>query len=136
MLRNAPHYTYNFFPNDDIKKEIPLHVYQRNVYNWKLSCNSNSETSIQTAIEKLNYHLIEDSPWEELDHMIADRSTLSICLISMTIFIFPMIYPFLTVPLVTYLLYKPVDLGMETLKAVKTREIGREVPTWIDQCFD
>ena len=44
--------------------------------------------------------------------LIDQRTMLSICLITITLFIFPMIYPYVAVPLVAYLNYRPLVLAM------------------------
>ena len=38
MLRDQPNYSEDFYPDDNLKQNVPLNVYSRNVYNWKLSC--------------------------------------------------------------------------------------------------
>ena len=40
MLRGSIHYTYQFFPSDDSKKDISLKVWQRPTFNWKLACEN------------------------------------------------------------------------------------------------
>ena len=49
-LRNSHDYSSNYFPDDHVKNEIPLKIWSRSTYNWKLSCESQPETSLATAI--------------------------------------------------------------------------------------
>ena len=46
---------------------------------------------------------------------------MSICLITMTLIMFPQMYPFIVVPLVAYINYKPLMLAYETKSAIKSR---------------
>ena len=39
VLQRQLHYTYSF-PDDLVKKEIPLKVWQKPTYNWKLECEN------------------------------------------------------------------------------------------------
>ena len=63
VLRSSLHYTYTFFPDDSVKKEVPLKVWQKPTYNWKLECENTPEKTLVSAIEQLQVQV--DSPWLE-----------------------------------------------------------------------
>ena len=50
-LRGMPHFKQHFTPDVYVKKEIPLSIYSRNVYNWKLVCEQESGRTLADAIE-------------------------------------------------------------------------------------
>ena len=54
-LRAALHYTYSFYPTDSVKQEVPLKVWQRPTYNWKLECENAPDGSkaLAQAISEL-----------------------------------------------------------------------------------
>ena len=45
-LRDSMHYTYSFYPNDDTKQEVPIKIWQRPTYNWKLECENRPGMSL------------------------------------------------------------------------------------------
>ena len=53
VLRDSFHYTYSFFPSDYVKQEVPLKVWQRPTYNWKLECENAPDKALAAAITEL-----------------------------------------------------------------------------------
>ena len=54
-LETQVHYTYSFFPDDNIKKEVPLNLYQRPTNHWKLECEFGPEGhTVKEALRELN----------------------------------------------------------------------------------
>ena len=42
-LESQRSYTYSFYPDSNVKKDILMNFYQRPAYNWKLECELKKE---------------------------------------------------------------------------------------------
>ena len=49
-LESQRSYTYSFYPDSSVKKDIFMNFYQRPVYNWKLECELTKENYRGEAI--------------------------------------------------------------------------------------
>ena len=63
VLQNKMHYTYSFFPDDSIKKEIPMNFYQRPTYHWKLECEQGGEHTVAAALQEFQKMLDKEQPY-------------------------------------------------------------------------
>ena len=52
-LQKQVHYTYSFFPDDNVKKDIPLYIYQRPTFHWKLECENGGQNTVNAALDEL-----------------------------------------------------------------------------------
>ena len=53
-LESTRSYTYSLWPDSTIKTEIEMQFYQRPIYNYKLACEADPDTSFQALQDLIN----------------------------------------------------------------------------------
>ena len=64
-LEESLHFTYSVWPSSEIKKNVPLNMYQRPIYNFKLECANDKARSMTSVIERLTSYY-SDSTWYKM----------------------------------------------------------------------
>ena len=137
VLRNSLHYTYTFYPSDEVKREVPLKIWQKPTYNWKLECENTEGTTLSDAVNLLE----NDStpkPWLEYQALM-NRRDLWIIVIGSVGVVPPVafIYPILTGPLIVGLLLKPMILAGQSVSILSEQaSIGYSLPPWFNSCLE
>ena len=111
-LQGSLLYTYSFFPDDSIKNDVTLKVWQKHVHGWNLFCDNATLIAAKEQLSKEIEQAGVSSVYELRD--LIDNRYVGMLAASLIFIVWP-VYPLVTAPILIGLTARPLYLSYQLI---------------------
>ena len=132
-LQRSLLYTYSFFPDDSIKNDVELKVWQKHVHGWNLLCDN---ATLIAAKEQLSAKIEQAgvSSVYELRELI-DNRYIGMLAASLIFIVWPA-YPLVTAPVLIGLTARPLYLSYQLINELNEQNSTKSLTVEISEEYN